>query len=40
MLDILDYPKQNLISDADFWQFAQTHLGDAKEIINDYRKYI
>lgn len=31
MLDILDYPKQKLISDADFWQFAQTHLGDAKE---------
>lgn len=31
MLDILDYSKQKLISDADFWQFAQTHLRNAKE---------
>ena len=26
MLDILDYTKQELISDADFWQFAGEHL--------------
>ena len=26
MLDILDYTKQELISDADFWQFAVEHL--------------
>ena len=26
MLDILDYTKQELISDADFWQFASEHL--------------
>ncbi len=26
MLDILDYTKQKLISDADFWQFAEEHL--------------
>ncbi|MBB1079134.1 phospholipase D family protein [Limosilactobacillus sp. STM2_1] len=26
MLDILDYTKQELVSNADFWQFAQSHI--------------
>ena len=31
MLDILDYTKQELISDADFWQFAGEHLEKTTE---------
>ena len=31
MLDILDYTKQELISDADFWKFAGEHLEKATE---------
>ena len=31
MLDILDYTKQELISDADFWKFAGEHLEKAIE---------
>ncbi|MCT3201125.1 phospholipase [Limosilactobacillus reuteri] len=31
MLDILDYTKQELISDADFWQFAGEHLEEPTE---------
>ncbi|MBB1069798.1 phospholipase D family protein [Limosilactobacillus sp. RRLNB_1_1] len=31
MLDILDYTKQKLISDADFWQFAEEHLDNPVE---------
>lgn len=31
MLDILDYTKQELISDADFWQFASEHLENPTE---------
>lgn len=31
MLDILDYTKQKLISDADFWRFAEEHLDNPVE---------
>ncbi len=31
MLDILDYTEQKLISDADFWQFAEEHLDKSVE---------